>query len=173
MSELNVGQLKGLPVNSNVMTVPSGHTLYAPGHVIQTVEGTTTTPTVITATTQQPLNLSATITPKFATSKILVIASVQFYVSRASNRVGHSTAIYRLIGGTGTYIDIENGGYESGLLVAGAELMGRAQRQALDSPNTTSPITYSITGRVEQAGMSVSYGFNNSINRITLMEIAA
>lgn len=38
MSELSVGQLKGLTVNSNLITVPSGHKLAAPGHVVQVQE---------------------------------------------------------------------------------------------------------------------------------------
>lgn len=38
MSELSVGQLKGLTANSNLITVPSGHKLVAPGHVVQVQE---------------------------------------------------------------------------------------------------------------------------------------
>ena len=38
MSELSVGQLKGLPANGNKITSPAGHSLYAPGHVIQVQE---------------------------------------------------------------------------------------------------------------------------------------
>jgi len=158
---------------NNMTNVGGTGPTYAPGHIIQVVEGITTTSTTITATTQTATNLTATITPKSANSKILVMASLQFYMSRATNRVGHSTSIYRVIGGTGTYIDTESAGYESGLLVAGAELMGRVQRQVLDSPNTTSAITYSIMGRVENSGVSVNYGFNGAVNRIILLEVAA
>lgn len=38
MSELSVGQLKGLATNSNVITVPAGHSLKQPGMVVQTIQ---------------------------------------------------------------------------------------------------------------------------------------
>lgn len=38
MSELSVGQLKGLPTNGNVINVPSGHYLKQSGMTVQTVQ---------------------------------------------------------------------------------------------------------------------------------------
>lgn len=38
MSELSVGQLKGLTVNNNTITVPSGHKLVQSGMTVQTVQ---------------------------------------------------------------------------------------------------------------------------------------
>ncbi len=76
MSELSVGQLKGLTVNNNVITVPSGHTLYAPGHVIQVqefrggVELTTTGPTVDI--------INASITTKSTNSRLYI----QYYTGQ-------------------------------------------------------------------------------------------
>jgi hypothetical protein len=76
MSELSVGQLKGLLANNNVITVPSGHTLYAPGSVVQvqTVRSdsrtTISSPTSGNGTTITQLNLA--ITPKFANSKLIM-----------------------------------------------------------------------------------------------------
>jgi hypothetical protein len=76
MSELSVGQLKGLLANNNVITVPSGHTLYAPGSVVQvqTVRSdakvTFSSNNSGNGTTITPLNLS--ITPKFANSKLIM-----------------------------------------------------------------------------------------------------
>ena len=72
MSELNLGQIRGLTVNNNVVTVPSGHTLHAPGHVLQVVQGATTTTAASTSTTFVSSGLSVSITPKFATSKLLI-----------------------------------------------------------------------------------------------------
>lgn len=74
MSELSVGQLKGLTVNNNTITVPSGHKLYAPGSIVQVVTATTGFVNQ-TITSSSPIlvnGLSATITPKFASSKILI-----------------------------------------------------------------------------------------------------
>jgi len=76
MSTLHVENLKGLSSggNANKIIVPSGQELHAAGHVVQiqnvirTGAGNTTTSTSFVDT-----GLSLNITPKSATSKILVI----------------------------------------------------------------------------------------------------
>jgi hypothetical protein len=76
MSELSVGQLKGLLANDNVITVPSGHTIYAPGSVVQVQTIRTdsrvafSTITSGNGTTITQLNLA--ITPRFANSKLIM-----------------------------------------------------------------------------------------------------
>ena len=76
MSELSVGQLKGLAVNNNVITVPGNHTLYAPGHVIQVqefrggAELTTTGPVVDI--------INASITTKSTSSRLYI----QYYTGQ-------------------------------------------------------------------------------------------
>ena len=77
MSELSVGQLKGLLANNNVITVPSGHTLYAPGSVIQVVNVDNVLRTSQGFSGNVILDISnmvATITPKSASSKIVIQA---------------------------------------------------------------------------------------------------
>jgi hypothetical protein len=78
MSELSVGQLKGLLANNNVITVPSGHQIYAPGSVVQ-VQVVRSGPTSQTISSQTPVainGLSISFTPKFATSRILIQAQI-------------------------------------------------------------------------------------------------
>lgn len=76
MSTLSVGNLQGLPTNSNVITIPAGHVLYAPGMIAQVkyfrsdVRTTYTANTSGNGTTVTELNL--TITPKFANSLLLM-----------------------------------------------------------------------------------------------------
>jgi hypothetical protein len=76
MSELTVGQLRGLPVNNNVVTVPSGHTLYAPGHVVQVKTVRSDSRSTFSMNNSgngvalSPLNLE--ITPKFSNSLLLI-----------------------------------------------------------------------------------------------------
>ena len=80
MSELSVGQLKGLTVNSNTITIPAGHKLYAPGSVVQVqkvrteARNTYSAATSGNGTTVTDLNL--TITPKFSNS--LLVAQWMF-----------------------------------------------------------------------------------------------
>ena len=50
----------------------AGNGVYIPGHVIQVVQGSTNTSASGDTTTYTDTNLSATITPKSASSKILI-----------------------------------------------------------------------------------------------------
>lgn len=89
MSELSVGQLKGLTVNSNVITVPAGHTLNAPGSVINTtqiVDATTTAISTDSGGTFLAYNkLNTTLTPKLSNSKFLVRFQINVGINGASS----------------------------------------------------------------------------------------
>lgn len=165
MSELSVGQLKGLTVNSNTITVPSGHTLYAPGHVIQVVENTYSTALFMSSSTFQNTGLSASITPKYATSKILVVVTHPSY--KGAGNTGTAVVLRILRGGTEIQL-------QGGMLYTGTSTdnTGSITMQILDEPSTTSSITYStqIRNSVNAAQVATQYG-GPSI--ITLMEIAA
>jgi len=183
MSTLTVQTLQAPTsgANANKVLIPSGHTLDASnglttpaGHVIQTVSATTadfiprvTTTSGSFVTTGHDL----TITPTSASSKIL---------TRFSMSTGHSGA------GQYAYFRIytsHNGGYYTG-----AEAhMGNPNHwttvmgEALDSPATTSAITYSIYfmvsgGATTRSGWATfnSAGYTNDQNgnSFTLQEIA-
>lgn len=191
MSELSVGQLRGLTVNSNVITVPAGHTLYAPGHVVQVVSATKTdvfSASVAAGAFGDITGLSATITPRFATSKILLMAQVSGAVAQLAVGPGpryrfmrNATAI-----GLGDAAGSRTPGSFSGLgSVAGDELESMITYSGtfLDSPATTSAITYSIQVGHRSAGAATvlvnrsradvdNVRTDRNISTITLMEIA-
>ena len=88
MSTLHVENLKGPTsgANANKIIVPSGQTLTAPGHVIQMQHSTTTGDAVATTCSSfTDTGLSLNITPKFATSKILVLVNVVIGITRSTN----------------------------------------------------------------------------------------
>ena len=183
MSELSLGQIKGLPVNSNVVTVPSGHTLYAPGHVLQVVSGTLKTPTTSTATTYTSFGLTASITPKFASSKIFVIVSLaasylgvdagrraRISVFRDSTNIADATSP----GSRST-------GFGSSNTIVNLNQMNIMSPSYLDSPNTTSTIQYSVqyageTGDALYVNRTWQDADNSlytrGVSSITVMEIA-
>jgi len=168
MSELSLGQIKGLTVNSNVVTVPSGHTLYAPGHVIQVVQSSTVTPVTNTSSTYADTTLSATITPKSTTSKILVTVSHQYQT--ATSPIGNDTWFsIRIVRGSTVIIEPATT-YETGR--GAGELRGRFNTTYLDSPNTTSPINYKTQSAIYNASR-VTLQDSGNYSTITLMEIAA
>ena len=144
------------------------------GTVLQTVFG-------VNSTSQQLANdmttfattTTASITPISTSSKIHVVAHCSADVNN-----GHYRAIYfrilRSVGGTDQVVRA------SQYLMYGDNLqthnISSQPIQALDSPNTTSAITYSIQGR-HQSGSSQSGTYNGWLSRysnstLTLMEIA-
>lgn len=155
MSELSVGQLKGLLVNNNVITVPSGHTLYAPGSVIQVinVDNVARTSQGFSASTILDISgMQATITPKSASSKIIIQArwfgefsnvnnqyNSMFGISRNGIQIGRqpdpgATLINGITAPTISYDQPDSNSTPETAILFIADL-----------PNTTSAITYRMT----------------------------
>jgi len=121
--------------------------------------------------------LTATITPKFATSKILILVTQQMYqnVSNSQNNVGmgvqivrNSTAIWSTAGNYGAiynYISVDSasGSREQAIVPSIVYL---------DSPATTSATTYLTNGIMGNSG-SLVFQDDSKISTITLLEIAA
>lgn len=187
MSELSVGQLKGLTVNSNKITVPSGHTLYAPGHVIQVVTLDNTGRAAQGFSTNTALDvygMELSITPKSATSKILIQAR-WFGEFTTADRV-YNTVFY--VTRNGTKINTQTDQIWSGLTMAALSYENSdanstpetASMFTTDSPNTTSATTYKVsilsdgngTLYTNRAVGGISSGYELGTSGMILMEIA-
>lgn len=187
MSELAVGQLKGLTVNSNVITVPTGHTIKQAGAVLQVLSTHYTGTISTTATT--PIDVpgfSVSITPKFSTSTILVMVSVAFgfvndaypYILVARN----GTSIGTGVNATGVQSNTFLSGTATALGTPNDYRFIHAAKNFLDSPATTSALTYQIKFASPYAGYAgyINRQNNQSNNvfiqypssTITVMEIA-
>ena len=89
MSTLTVKNLQGM-APSNQITVPSGHTLVAPGHVIQvvqTVYSSTASLSGSGSTFRNFTGLDTTITPKASNSKFLIMYNLKVGSYQYSRRV--------------------------------------------------------------------------------------
>ena len=168
MSELSLGQLKGLTVNSNRITVPSGHTLYAPGHVLQVVHGSTTTEVSTTSSTYVDTGLTATITPKSASSKILVLVSHSQLFKNAGN--GDASVNIQLFRNGNLVQHFNNLNLWTG---SSSQVTGSTSTQYLDSPATTSALTYKTMFANYANTTGISIQFRGMPSTITLMEVAA
>jgi hypothetical protein len=192
MSELTVGQLKGLPINSNIITVPSGQTLYAPGHVIQVVNveyAGRASQGFSGSTITDVIGLEAKITPRSVSSKIVI--QVRWF-----GEFNSQDRVYNTVWGISRNgIQINRQADPSGTVASGlhmASISYWAQDPAStpetinyftsDSPATTSEVTYRgtiisdgagtlFTGRtVVWSGQSVGYELGTC--SMMLMEIA-
>ena len=142
--------------------------------VVQNVDGTETT---TNTTTWTDTGLSATITPSSASSKILVLTNVMVYNRRTNSETGGGLRILR--GATFIWGDeAASAPFSSFYTTAvGASTVVRANFMSfsyLDSPNTTSAITYKVQSALQNtansAEMLTSYVSDSGM---ILMEIGA
>jgi hypothetical protein len=141
--------------------------VHIPGHVIQVVQTTSTAQDTTASTSFVPSSLSASITPKLTSSKILVtVAGGAMDFVNVSQIYIH---LYRSIAG-GSYSDIRD--LVRSQLGSGSWSLNHSYNY-LDSPNTTSAVVYKPYYRTNNASNSMH--FNNSFGvpiTMTLMEIA-
>lgn len=130
------------------------------GSVLQVVQGSTTGFTNTTSTSYVATNLTASITPKFSTSKILILVTGASYFG--TNAQGGLYAIYR---NTTLLQQIIESTIANSWISASGNL--------LDSPATTSSTTYTLYMKTGNSGGNVYWGGDSPLyNTITLMEIA-
>jgi len=142
------------------ITFNNSTTQASAGQVLQVVNAKTTTYTSTTSTSYTTI-ISATITPKFTTSKILILIS-------ASSVSGKPNLIFTNNSGTNLGF-IFNWSF-SDLSPSGGST------SYLDSPASTSALTYSLklaSSNGSTAGRINDYATDTSTTTITLMEIAA
>jgi hypothetical protein len=190
MSELTVGSIVGLAANDNVVSIPSGHKLHVPGSVVQVISKTSSVPysNSVTGNTtfyDFPNNdLRIEITPKFSTSKLLLMASVT-----VGGTSSNSLSVRFTKNGSPVGVGNANGsrpvataytGFTTG--ADGNHAARTVPMNFLDSPETSSLITYNIQGCAESSTLqwnrtpnypdsNVVYGAT-FISTFTVMEIA-
>lgn len=148
----------------------------AGGKILQVVSSTYSTETTIASITYTDTGLSLSITPSAASSRILILVSQIYQITRSDNETGHSIKILR---NTTDIYDPANGGKNSGYAyVAGAATLyigGTVSYSYVDSPNTTSAVTYKTQGRLNSTSSSntVKYQAGTNPSVITLLEIGA
>lgn len=178
-SELIVQTLKGPTsgANANKILLGSGQELYAPGHVIQVVSTSSATYQEISSTTLTDTALTVTITPSSTSSKIFVTTNVIATLIRAANdRIGGKVKVLR---DSTTIVDADT--FQR--IGAGTDSIGEnfltipGALTYLDSPSTTSAVTYKVQLAASKTTNSGRIRLNSltsptNPSNITVMEIA-
>ena len=158
MSTMYVNKVQELNVGSGV---------HIPGHVIQVVSANGPNSTVsFTGTTYTDINLSAAITPKFATSKILV--KFNFVNAQNNSGAGSYQLITRILRGSTQIYEVNRSPWGNSITGIGQMM----HMEYIDSPSTTSATTYKVQVKNASAGGNVSAHMGNSNAQVILMEIA-
>ena len=142
--------------------LPSGSS----GGVIQVRYGFTTSIVDSSSNSYADTGITATITPTRSDSKVLIMTSISGVQKNSSNTylkarlVRDSTEIALLDDGAG-YTD-----------ASGYNIVGTVTTNCVDSPATTSSVTYKVQFMSAGNTAGVRVQTNNSLSTIVLMEIA-
>lgn len=183
MSNLTLGSISGMPLNGNIVTVPSGHTIKQSGMILQVLQAVKTDIFSTSSTAYVDVTgLSVAITPKFSTSKILVSGNISLGCSTVERYsifgklVRNSTDIY--VGDVAGSRDRGTFSYQMG----GFEGPMSQHFMYIDSPNTTSATTYKVQIRAESPQTAyINRGLEGdgdtsitprTVSSITVMEVA-
>jgi len=140
------------------------------GTVLQVVNGITSTRVASATSTFIDTGVTATITPKFSTSKILVMITLQGLIKE-----NNDTAVSLKLQKNGSDLSI----YSTGLIGYNASSTrsapGGNAYNYYDSPATTSALTYKvqICSAYNLSAVSVNDSNSSSSSTITLLEVAA
>ena len=137
------------------------------GSVLQVVEGTHATNETTTSTSYVATNLDAVITPSSTSSKILVTVTFPADFEGSATHSGGDYAIYR----DSTHILAMNGDSYYSNVSGGTNMALNASLQKLDSPNSTSAITYKLYMRARNSNTTMKSCHNGGMGTVTLMEI--
>lgn len=180
-SRLVVDTIQASTLGGNMVTIPTGQKLYAPGHIIQAVQNFSTTSTSIASTTYTNTNLSGSINPSSVNSKILVIVnqSVRPGSTGVAYAGGGVRLVRTLLGNDATIVDsVADATGPYGIWFNGATANFAMMHNIcyIDSPGTTATVSYRTQARMYSS--SVAYmNFNlsdsngTSGSNILLMEI--
>tara|TARA_B100000683_G_scaffold270383_1_gene309127 strand:+ start:444 stop:938 length:495 start_codon:yes stop_codon:yes gene_type:complete len=163
MSTLAVNTIQAQ--TGTTVSVPSSQVLHAPGHVIQVVQAVTDTEVAVNTAATWTSLMTGTITPKFSSSKIMIMCSGSS-LQRSATTIGYKVT-------RGSTDLVLQAMYSDDSDWAGNSLC----LNYLDSPATTSAITYTWMGYNHSAGDGLWWNYDNSELEstnasITLMEIA-
>ena len=143
----------------------------AGGKVLQVIQATTSTATEVASTTYADSGLTADITPSATDSKVLVIVSQNIQISISDNGLKGYMKLLRdstdIV--TDSIIQILTGGASSNLMQLSHSIV------YLDSPSTTSAITYKTQIKVNDTSSSgkIRAQDESSPSQITLIEVSA
>jgi len=148
------------------ITFNNATTQASAGCVLQVVTASYSTTTSTTSSTYSSTGFSASITPKFSSSKILILLNMRPGTVASSQSV--NIQIWR--GGSSVFQAATTSAYINSTGMS--ENHGSTSSCYLDSPASTSSVTYTIYYASSNNGQTSYNNINGDQSSITLLEIA-
>jgi hypothetical protein len=159
-----------LPTTSGTVLTSGTNTNFPVGSIVQVVYATTTTEFTTTSTTLQDTGFSASITPTSSSNKILVISNNSMYVN--INGQGTTFVYCRASLARGsTQLQEQRLATNTGLTSV-TDTAGSLNITCLDSPATTSSVTYRIYVSALTTSFSTTFSSQGN-SSLTLIEVKA
>jgi hypothetical protein len=141
------------------------------GKVLQVVQSTYSTQTLLFSTTYTDNGMTVSITPSANTSKVLILFSVAFYVANGA-RADNSGSL-KLVRNSTDILNLNNVAGVNFSSVNGGGIQYPVSYDYLDSPATTSAITYKLQQKVENIAGFVGTAIGSNTCTFTAIEIGA
>jgi len=173
MSTLFVNNLN--TASGSTITVPTGKQLVVtdtgglnmPGTLVQLVNGRVSDDRATTTSTSfVQLGDTLTITPKFSTSKIFMLATISTEMS------GANSAFLDFGKTTGGSTTQNLSGVSGGIVSFYQETWNNKSISFVDAPSTTNAIAYFVSAKVSAGTLYFNDNSANTFTQFTLMEIA-
>jgi hypothetical protein len=145
-----------------------GTTTLPTGSVLQVVSYSVAAAQASTSSTFADTAITLNITPSSTSSKVLVVVNVNGCYAALGAGSGAYLALQLMRDGVSKQVFAGLGGYTAGAAYNG---FGSCSGTLLDSPATTSAVTYKVQMRDVAAVGTVSIGVGSSVSTITLTEI--
>ena len=135
------------------------------GGIIQVVQDTITSETSTSSSSYVTSGLSLNITPKFSTSKVLVLFNLP--VQSGAHNLRVRVGLHR--GGSNIYLANKEACFNNQSTQATETISG----MFLDSPATTSAVTYDVRVRVSGGSGTFYWAVSSTVGTLTAMEVSA
>ena len=152
---------------SEILTAANMNLLRGGFRVLQIVTATTSTQTTHNSTTYSTTTLTATITPQFNTSTILVLAFVNGTIKGSENSA--NALNLELLRGATQIQEVKN----LHLTDTALKIVGTCFMSVMDTPATTAATTYVVNGKNSTNTFTVATQFGSTKSVILLAEISA
>ena len=167
---------QGNIANASLGAVTSLPGAIATGKILQVVSATINSQVAIASTSYTDTGITAAITPSSTSSKILVMVAIE-YTAYADNNgeiksnariMRDSTGVFESVSVLGSQVGTGNSGYQ--------QTWGTLPLSYLDSPSSTSAVTYKVTAKNSTTSGNRQLKINHDgigKSTITLMEVSA
>ena len=168
-SSANVNTRLGIGSTGQILTVSGGVPVWAApaggGKVLQVVQSTYSTQVSSSGTGLTDTGLSVNITPSSTSSKVLILVSQNFYVAAPSVYINAGISLLR------STTVIFDGKYA--LANDNPRFGGFFAANYLDSPATTSAVTYKTQQKTDSPDATIYTQYSSGISSIIALEIGA